>query len=366
VLIGSKTLGDELDYNQPGTANAFQYTALSSGTITSLAVYLDGTSTASTAIVGLYDDAGDGPGMLLTQGTLAAPVNGSWNTANVPQVAVTAGNTYWIAVMAPLNRGTIWYREVPNGGPAIVSANTGLSTLPQTWSSGQRYGASPLSAYAASDSVAPTPTAKQPAPTTTPPPTPVPTSAPTSVPATPTNTPVPATAPPTPTSTPRPATPTSTPTAPTVLIGAAAVDTHPDGNPPGVAEAFQYAANASGAAKTISLYVDASNTATHVVVGIYTNTASDTPGTLLAQATIASPVAGTWNTVTIAPFAVAAGTKYWLAVLTPVGGGTVQIRDAASGGKTQVSAQSDLSALPASWTAGATYANSPMSAYVSS
>jgi hypothetical protein len=151
--------------------------------------------------------------------------------------------------------------------------------------------------------------------------------------------------------------------APQVLLGSQAIEGQTDYNAAGMAEAFQYTATASGTVASLSIYIDPSSTATRVVVGLYSNARDDTPNILLAQATITSPVAGAWNTVSIPAVSVTAGGQYWIAVLGPTNAGVVRFRDAPSGGKAQTSAQSDLSLLPATWTAGATYYNSPMSAF---
>ena len=50
-------------------------------------------------------------------------------------------------------------------------------------------------------------------------------------------------------------------------------------------------------------------------------------------------------------------------MLGPAGGGTIQFRDGASGGKAQTSAQTNLTTLPSTWSPGITYPNAPMSAY---
>jgi hypothetical protein len=113
----------------------------------------------------------------------------------------------------------------------------------------------------------------------------------------------------------------------------------------------------------VLVYVGAGNAATSIVVGLYTNNSSNNPGTLLGQATITNPTKGAWNSVAIPSVAITSGTKYWIAVLGPVGAGTLQFRDVASGGPTQNSSQSNLSTLPATWSPGLNWANSPMSAY---
>src|SRR6185437_2829578 len=121
-------------------------------------------------------------------------------------------------------------------------------------------------------------------------------------------------------------------------------------------------ATASGSVTQMSVYVDSGNAATKVSVGLYTDK-SGVPGTLLTSGTMTSPKAAAWNTVTVPTASVVSGTKYWIAVLSPSGSGTIRFRDVASGGLTQASSQSNLAALPASWSSGATYGNSPMSAY---
>jgi phosphodiesterase/alkaline phosphatase D-like protein len=149
----------------------------------------------------------------------------------------------------------------------------------------------------------------------------------------------------------------------TPLVGDTAVETGVDSNGAGLAEAFQYTATATGTVDKIYLYVDAGNAATRIIVGLYSNSASDTPGSLMTQGTITNPTAGTWNVVSVPSAGVQLNAKYWIAVLSPTGAGTFQFRDRPSGGRAQNSSQSNLAALPATWSPGPTWPNSPMSAY---
>jgi hypothetical protein len=151
--------------------------------------------------------------------------------------------------------------------------------------------------------------------------------------------------------------------APIVLVGDQRVLPNTDSNAAGMAEAFQHTAAASGTATRLVLYLDRASTATSVVVGLYAQGTNNAPGALLAQRTIDRPVAGAWNETAIPPTDITGGAVYWIAVLAPPGAGTLQFRDAPSGGRAQSSAQTNLSSLPASWSTGSTYASAPLSAY---
>jgi len=52
-------------------------------------------------VIGLYTNNAGHPGTLLTSGTITAPVAGQNTTVTVPAASVTAGQTYWIAVLGP-------------------------------------------------------------------------------------------------------------------------------------------------------------------------------------------------------------------------------------------------------------------------
>jgi hypothetical protein len=124
---------------------------VASGTANRLYVYLDATSTAAPVVLGLYANAaGDVPGALLAQGTVATPSAGAWNTVTIPPVEVTAGAKYWIAVLAPAGGASVRFRDLDGvGGKAQTSAQTTLNALPATWTAGKGYSDAPMSAYAA-------------------------------------------------------------------------------------------------------------------------------------------------------------------------------------------------------------------------
>jgi hypothetical protein len=74
---------------------------------------------------------------------------------------------------------------------------------------------------------------------------------------------------------------------------------------------------------------------------------------------------GAWNTIALPAASITAGTKYWIAILSPTGSaGAVAFRDLGAGTKSVMCSTTSLAALPATWISGAAYANSPMTAYV--
>jgi hypothetical protein len=100
-----------------------------------------------------------------------------------------------------------------------------------------------------------------------------------------------------------------------------------------------------------------------VVVGVYDDTGGH-PGNLLGRATISAPHAG-WNTVTVPTILLTAGRRYWIALLSPAGAGTVAFADRAGkpAGPSETSKRTDLTDLPTAWVTGATYQDAPLSAF---
>jgi hypothetical protein len=136
------------------------------------------------------------------------------------------------------------------------------------------------------------------------------------------------------------------------LVGDSNVESNADSDPAGAPEAFQYAATASGSAHRIHVYLDQSSAATTIVAGLYRDN-NGTPGTLLAQGSLATPAAGAWNSIWLSSGpALTSGTKYWIALLGV--GGTIAFRDqlAQCSPNPQNTAAGGYSSLPSSWQAG--------------
>lgn len=133
VLLGIKTIQPILDSISKGTAEAFQTTAVASGTVNVLSIYVDPSSTARRMVAGLYTDAGGHPGALIAQGTSAALRPGAWNEVTIPGAPVVAGGKYWLAILG--RRGALAFRD-GSGCESETSRQSSLTTLPAVWSTG--------------------------------------------------------------------------------------------------------------------------------------------------------------------------------------------------------------------------------------
>jgi hypothetical protein len=164
-FTGSNVIQPVIDTNPAGRAEAFSQTASQSGMVDRLSFYLDGTSTASEVVVGLYTDAGSRPDRRLARCTVTRPRAGAWSSCGIAVVSITGGRRYWAAILRPRSStGTIRFRDVLSGGaPSYVSTSASLGSLPRTYKAGLGGSSSPASIYA---DLTPVPS---PTPDTTPP-----------------------------------------------------------------------------------------------------------------------------------------------------------------------------------------------------
>src|ERR1700752_3246478 len=95
----------------------------------------------------------------------------------------------------------------------------------------------------------------------------------------------------------------------TTFVGDPSIEASVDNDSPGQAEAFGFTATASGTGTSASVYLDGSNSASTVKVGVYSNSRGY-PSSLLASATISSAHAGAWNAVSLPSVSISAGRTY--------------------------------------------------------
>ncbi|HWH92655.1 MAG TPA: PQQ-binding-like beta-propeller repeat protein [Baekduia sp.] len=153
---------------------------------------------------------------------------------------------------------------------------------------------------------------------------------------------------------------TSIASAATIVVGTSGVRPDVDQNAAGSAEAFRTSATASGTVDSMTVYLNTTNKATKLYVGLYTDN-NGHPGTLLTQGSKTSPAAGASNDVTVPGAAVVSGRTYWIAIMGT--GGLLTFRDKAGGGKSETHAVGGLTAMPPTWQTGNAYTDGQLSAY---
>lgn len=146
-LFGDANVNSTVDHDAAGTAEAFPTRVDYSGELRQLHLWVDSSSIASAAVVGIYSDRDGHPGALLTQGRINNLRPGSWNYVDVPSMSVAAGQRYWIAVLAPNGGGTLGLREAAGQGRSVAILRHHLTALPTRWSGEKRPDAARVSAY---------------------------------------------------------------------------------------------------------------------------------------------------------------------------------------------------------------------------
>jgi hypothetical protein len=138
-MLGNNVLEASIGSNPAGSAQAFKTTPAKTGVITSLNVYVDAGSTATSIVAGVYSDYNGHPATLLARGSLAAPKKGATNIVNISGVKLDSTKSYWLALLG--KSGTVKFRYGLNSGLASMeaSASTTLTTLPSTWKIGKLY-----------------------------------------------------------------------------------------------------------------------------------------------------------------------------------------------------------------------------------
>jgi hypothetical protein len=150
VLLGDQRIAPQVDYTPSGMAEAFQSTASDDGTVGSISVYVDESSTDVDVSAGVYADDGGHPGALLAQGGTIVAHRDDWNVITLPPTAVKGGEHYWIALLGT-GDGKLVFRDTARGvcHSETTPSELTLDALPSTWATGNEYTDCPVSAYAA-------------------------------------------------------------------------------------------------------------------------------------------------------------------------------------------------------------------------
>jgi hypothetical protein len=130
----------------------------------------------------------------------------------------------------------------------------------------------------------------------------------------------------------------------TALVGSPTIQPFIDYVGAGTAAAFKETAANSGTVDTLNLYIDSTNGATTITLGLYNDNYGN-PKNLLASAVLKSPAKRAWNSVSIPPTTITLGAVYWLVLLG--NGGNCSV--------VQTSGVGSLTELPPIWPQGSNF-----------
>jgi hypothetical protein len=146
VLLGDSTAQSRQTYLSAERSAAFRFRAEAAGTTGSARIYIAPANGAGVVVVGIYSNAGDQPGALLSVGSIASPTAGAWNSVALTASSIASGQSYWLAILG--EGGTLRYSVSQRGScPSATSAQADLGGLPAIWSSGRGRLNCPISAY---------------------------------------------------------------------------------------------------------------------------------------------------------------------------------------------------------------------------
>jgi hypothetical protein len=146
ILLGNSAVQSRQGYLSAERSAAFRFRAEAAGTTGAARIYIAPSNAASIVIVGIYSNANNQPGSLLSVGSLVSPTAGAWNSVALSASSIALGQSYWLAILG--EGGTLRYSASLRGFcVSATSAQADLGGLPATWSSGRGRESCPISAY---------------------------------------------------------------------------------------------------------------------------------------------------------------------------------------------------------------------------
>ena len=133
LILGNNAFETNVGKPAPGVAQAFKATPVQKGVVSAIQVYLDGSSTTTELVAGIYSDNSGHPGNLVVQGKKVSPKAGATNTVPIVTTTLEAGKPYWIAILGSNGQANYRYRANTTV-PIETCATTGLTSLPSTCS----------------------------------------------------------------------------------------------------------------------------------------------------------------------------------------------------------------------------------------
>lgn len=120
-----------------GVAQAFSVRARATATARSIRIFIARGNRAHRIVVGLYDDRRGRPAKRVASGALNRVRIGKWSTVGVSPARLSAGHTYWLALLG--TGGRVAFHAATSGScRSETSRQSNLTWLPKRWAPGKR------------------------------------------------------------------------------------------------------------------------------------------------------------------------------------------------------------------------------------
>ncbi len=149
-VAGDQNVESKVESIPAGVARMFKITPQTTQTLTNIQVYLDASSTAKTLIAAIYTTANGQPYALWGSTSVLAAQAGAWNSASMWPLSLSAGQSYWIAILG--TGGTVNLRGQTGTGTSVTetsASSTLMTSLPNAWTAGSVSTGGPTSVYGA-------------------------------------------------------------------------------------------------------------------------------------------------------------------------------------------------------------------------
>ncbi len=132
ITQGENNIADTGDDNNAAATQASKLVASTTGTVSTISVYINSVGTSAGAQLGIYADNGSGtlPTTLIASTSTFTAVTG-WNTVTLSGVSITSGTTYWLALST---QGFTHFKYKVAGGATAYDIG-GAYPMPGTFTS---------------------------------------------------------------------------------------------------------------------------------------------------------------------------------------------------------------------------------------
>ena len=124
-------------------ARAFPIRSSSTGTLSSIAVYVAGSSRTRTLVAALYSDGAGAPVRRLSVGSTHSLKAGAWNFVPMAHMRVRSGTAYWLVVVSAGGRLVLRHHRAKY----CTSYSMRLAALPASWTGGAKSRVRPVVAH---------------------------------------------------------------------------------------------------------------------------------------------------------------------------------------------------------------------------